>query len=237
MSANLIVDIGNTANFCPSLVVNLNAASGGATSGQLTTAVGMPVDLSNTDTFCNVFVFLSPNANTVPIAIQTTDSVSGSLLSGGLGGQPLSGAFTDPTSGLAQMPTWFNSGCILYLNSGTYQLPGAGFPPTSGGNIQPQLGGYPPGTYPFGYTPVENAQGGPGFIFSGALAPAASGAMAFAAFQRPNRYGRIVLLSGGVTTSGTGTFQIVAGFVSQLMTTGSGGGFTQQPLSPNSVNV
>jgi len=53
-----------------------------------------------------------------------------------------------------------------------------------------------------------------------------SGFTQFAAFQRPGRFARINVLSGGFYNG-----PLVAGFVSQLRTTGSGGGFSFQPAS------
>lgn len=217
MSANLIVDIGNTAQFNLSLYSITGAQSG--------TQVGLPIDLQNADTFCNVTVAAGGVASgPLLFQVQTADGVSGVPWSGG--GLPPSGNFTDPTSGLAQLPTWFSSGGILIVNSGFYPIPGGG------GGSGTQVAGYPMGTFPFGTTPVQNAQGGPA-VASGNIQEFASGGVAFAAFQRPNRFARINLLSGGTSASGLPVF---AGFVSQLRTTGSGGGYSAQPLSGN-VNV
>lgn len=57
-----------------------------------------------------------------------------------------------------------------------------------------------------------------------------SGGIAFAAFQRPHRYARLVLNSGPFPN------WITAGFVSNKRTIGSGGGFTLSPTS-GAVNV
>ena len=57
-----------------------------------------------------------------------------------------------------------------------------------------------------------------------------SGFATFAAFQRPDRYARVVIGSGFYDGL------LYAGFVSQLRTTGSGGGFTYAPGS-GTVNV
>lgn len=57
-----------------------------------------------------------------------------------------------------------------------------------------------------------------------------SGFATFAAFQRPHRYARIIIGSGFYDGL------LYAGFVSQLRTVGSGGGFTYLPGS-GSVNV
>ncbi len=53
-----------------------------------------------------------------------------------------------------------------------------------------------------------------------------SGFMAIGAFQRPQRYARLIVNSGFMDVVG---FQ--AGFMSQLRTTGSGAGFTYSPSS------
>ena len=57
-----------------------------------------------------------------------------------------------------------------------------------------------------------------------------SGGMQFASFQRPHRYARLVASGLNVTAP------VVAGFISQKRTTGSGGGFTLAPGS-GTVNV
>jgi hypothetical protein len=52
-----------------------------------------------------------------------------------------------------------------------------------------------------------------------------SGGTDFGAFQRPHRYARLILNSGPFPNA------IVAGFISQKRTVGSGGGFTLNPTS------
>lgn len=101
-SANLIVDIGGTAQSYPSIVMLSGIAF--PCSGAL---IGQGVDMINSDTFCNLNVVGVPvNASgQLRIAVQTSDSDT-------------SGTYTDPTSGLAQLPTSFESGGILRLNSG-----------------------------------------------------------------------------------------------------------------------
>jgi hypothetical protein len=224
MSANLIVDIGGTGHFNPSLV-----APNGPLSG---TVIGVPIDLGDANTFTNVWVAMAAASGPVQIQVQCSDSPSGYISWGG--GIPPSGTFTDPTSGLAQFPTGFTSGGILTVNSGLFQIPGGGW----GGSGQPNyIGGYPPGTYPYGTTPVNNAQGGAAFSPSGSLPEFASGGIGFGAFQRTGQYARLNLLStSGGPTSGNSV--VIAGFVAQKRTTGSGGGFTWLPQSgPNVANV
>lgn len=115
-SANLIVDIGGTAQ----TMITLAAGGGGigVMSGQVGIAsglvyaasggiIGQTIDMLNSDTFCNLMV-AGQSLNTsgqLRIAVQTSDTDT-------------SGLYTDPTSGLAQLPTYFSSGGILILNSG-----------------------------------------------------------------------------------------------------------------------
>lgn len=227
-----IIDLGNTAFFCPS-IVGANPASGAAT-------VGLPVDLKDTDSFCNVWVVATACSGPFTIQVQTTDTTSGAIFNysgNNQGGLPVSGTFTDPTSGLASstplqtFPTWFNSGGLLIVNSGLYPIIGGGAPllsvsgfPLSGGPTQAYQGGFPPGTFPFGLTPTIQSMGGPNFQNTGSFPMFASGGMAIAGFQRPNRYARLLLLSGSATT-------VMAGFISQFDTTGVGGGFSWQPAA------
>lgn len=106
-SANLTVDLGNTTQQANSLssfsslsgVQNcLCAASGGI--------IGQSVDMLHSDTFCNMLITgVGGSSGQLRIAVQTSDSDT-------------SGTYTDPTSGLAQLPTVFQSGGIVWLNSG-----------------------------------------------------------------------------------------------------------------------
>lgn len=233
MSANLIVDIGATALFVPSISVQATTPNSGiiaGVSGQ--PVVGQWVDLSNSDTFCNIYVTAGPCSGPLLVAVQTAegpfDIPFGNAFSGNIfsGGAPQSGSFSDPTSGLAQLPTWLNSGGVLIVNSGLTTIPGQ-----LGASGQ-QVGGYSQGTLPFGPNPVMNAQNGYAFTGSGSYPEFSSGGIAFAAFQRNYQYCRLVLLSGATQVN---YFQ--AGFLSNLRTTGSGGGYTLQPFPVNTVNV
>lgn len=113
-SANLIVDIGGTAQTAPTITTTntgIQANQVGIASGLIYVGsggvVGMSVDMLNSDTFCNMMV-QGQNLNgsgQLRIAVQTSDTDT-------------SGLYTDPTSGLAQFPTYFSSGGILILNSG-----------------------------------------------------------------------------------------------------------------------
>lgn len=107
MSANLAVDLGGTTLYQPSLPA---AGQTGNASGQYCglsgQAVGLSVDLLNANTFCNVYVQGSPAFSSgLIIGVQCSDT-------------DVSGNYTDPTAGLAQFPTSFSSGGLLWINSG-----------------------------------------------------------------------------------------------------------------------
>ena len=97
MSANLVVDLNPTVDTRPSVVV-------GSGSNLI---VGEIVDLLHANTFCNVFCAGAAGSGLIELRVQTSDSV-------------LSGTFTDPTSGLAQIPQGFASGGVVFCNSGLY---------------------------------------------------------------------------------------------------------------------
>lgn len=246
MSANYHIDCGSTAIFVPSIsAVTLSGAVG---------TVGQWVDLSNSDSFCNVSINVGACSGPLTFAVQTApgqwDYVGGVLGSGAFsgvifsGGSPASGQFTDPTSGLTssggQLPTWFNSGGLLLVNSGLWVLPGAAGAPgsgtTSGMTFAPLLqNGYPAGTLPFGTNPIQHGQGGFGVPTlngnSGGAPIFCSGGIAYAAFQRNYQYARIVLISGATVPP-----FVQAGFFAQLNTTGSGG-YSWQPQAGAGVLV
>ncbi len=113
----------------------------------------------------------------------------------------VSGQYTDPTSGLPQLPRWFSSGGILILNSGGLL----------GGTLQGALS-----------TQGSNS----GLPQSGYVI--ASGFAVAAYFQRPTpgQYTRAIVLSGDFYAG-----ILTATFVSQYRTTGSGGGFSLLPGS------
>ena len=93
MSANLIIDIGGAAQSQPSLLVSGNF-------------VGAGVDMLHADTYTAVNVVGVPVIlSGLCIGVQCSDSDT-------------SGNYTDPTSGLAQLPTAFQSGGVIWLNSG-----------------------------------------------------------------------------------------------------------------------
>ena len=98
-SANLVVDIGNTTDYRPSIVA-LGSGS------DLT--VGVIVDLLHAHGNTNLFVVGNEGGSgAIEIRVQTSDALT-------------SGSFTDPTSGLAQMPSAFASGGVFFANSGLH---------------------------------------------------------------------------------------------------------------------
>ena len=119
-SANLVVDVGGTCQTYPSLP----SQSGGVTLSASGAIIGNPVDMLHSDTFCNVGLngILTLGSGSLRVQVQTSDAVA-------------SGTFTDPTSGLAQLPTSFLSGGIIVLNSGD-SVGGLTGPAVSGQYIQ-----------------------------------------------------------------------------------------------------
>jgi len=160
----------------PTLALGAVAGSGiaYAASGGI---IGQSVDMLHSDTYCNLLVAGCPIATSGQLRIQVQCSDS-----------DVSGTYTDPTSGLPQFPTWFQSGGIVILNSGGL-LGGTKGAQTSGASIQ-------------------------------------SGFAEYAAFQRPTRFARANMVSGDFY-AGT----LAVSFVSQLKTTGSGGGYSLSPTS------
>jgi hypothetical protein len=174
VSANLIVDIANGADYRASVMIGSGASF----------TVGEIVDLLQCDTYCNVFVAggVGAGSGLIETRIQTSDDT-------------VSGNFTDPTSGLAQLPVNVVSGGVIFANSGLWVS----------GN----------------YSVTSPISGAPMFC---------SGGIFFGAFQRPQRYARLINNSGAFPGA------ITAGFISQKRTTGSGGGYSLAPSS-GVVNV
>lgn len=101
MSANLVVDLGNTTDY-PLSVVSLSGQS---------TSVGQIVDLLHANTYTNVWVSAVGGSGELPVFIQTSDATT-------------SGTFTDPTSGLPAgafpVSERVVSGGIFWVNSGLW---------------------------------------------------------------------------------------------------------------------
>lgn len=181
MSANLVVDIGGTCTLLPSLIASGGGNnSGGIACGLSGVFVGYSADLNNANTYCNLIVMGDAILTSGPLVIQVQTADS-----------DVSGAYGDPTSGLAYFPTQFQSGGNFIVGSGSN-----------------------------------------GYAFTSGVSGTAlqSGFMVAAAFQRTGRYARM-LFNGGFYIG-----PLMAGFVSQNRTTGSGGGFSYAPSS-GVVNV
>jgi hypothetical protein len=201
MSAFLAGDLLNGTIAQPSF----QAFSGHFVASGNLNQVGLSVDMNNANTFCNVLICGTANTTSgqLRVAVQCADA-------------DVSGQYTDPTSGLAQMPTIFESGGIVRLNSGGL------------------LGGTYQGTISQG--PGANPGTAQGVVFSASGAPQSgyaiqSGFCVFAGFQRPQRFVRATIVSGDFYDG-----PLFIGFVSQLRSTGSGGGFSFFPSS-GAVNV
>lgn len=106
MSASLLVDLGNTCQQIQTI-----GATGAAVSGVIYAAsgatIGQSCNMPYSDTYCNVQVNAVPTFASGQLRIQVQTAPA-----------DVSGQYTDPTSGLAVLPTWFSSGGILILNSG-----------------------------------------------------------------------------------------------------------------------
>lgn len=188
MSASLLVDMQGT------LQMGLSIGVGGAGSGLIYPAsgavIGASINMGNADTACNLMLAGNEvfGSGQLRVAVQCADA-------------DVSGQYTDPTSGLAQLPSWFSSGGILILNSGAL-LNGTlqGALSTQGTNSGQPQSGYQ----------IQS-----GFVVAGM-------------FQRPapGQFVRAVVLSGDFYAG-----PLTATFVSQYRTTGSGGGFSFLPGS------
>lgn len=184
--ASFLLDLGNTTLMQPSLLQPALSGVVGSASGAY---VGQGVDMSQSHGFSNMVInmlasFGSGGGGECRIGVQCSDT-------------DVSGAYTDPTSGLAAFPTVFQSGGIVYLNSGSLCLLSGG-----GGSYGPAISGHMP----------------------------LSGVIESAGFLRPQRYARAIMF-------GSGQFggDIAVGFIEQLHTTGSGGGFSWSPQGSGQV--
>ena len=106
MSANLILDLGNTTQFGVSIVGDpvLSGALVHPCSGAV---IGNIVDMLHSDTYCNLVVTGFSASGQLRVVVQNSDTATSGALSTG-----------DPTSGIAAFPGAFVSGTILWINSG-----------------------------------------------------------------------------------------------------------------------
>ncbi len=162
------------------MTIGGNIQSGGPPAPASGAVIGASVDMLNSDTYCQLVVMGSMSSGQLRVQVQNSDS-------------DVSGTYTDPTSGLAQLPGTFQSGGILWINSGGLL----------GGTI-----------------------GTTGFVSGQSVN---SGFLVAQPFQRTARFARANLLSGDFGCASVG-------FISNLKTTGSGGGFSFSPGS-GVVNV
>lgn len=155
--------------------------SGGSVFVGSGATVGQGIDLLHADTYCNLFAAGVTQSGKLRLQVQCSDT-------------DVSGNYTDPTSGMAQLPGAFQSGAILWINSGQ-----------DNGILGVQVSGQ----------------------------SVASGWAVAQGFVRTGRFARVIALAEATAQYGGG---LAAGFISNLKTTGSGGGFTMLPGS-GAVNV
>lgn len=94
-----MVDLGATCDYRASIMI-------GSGSNFI---VGEIIDLLHADTYCNIFVAggAAGGSGVIEARVQTSDATT-------------SGSFTDPTSGLPQMPSFMASGGVMFVNSGLH---------------------------------------------------------------------------------------------------------------------
>lgn len=102
MSANLLVDLGNTTQQGVSIMSTTAFPGSGAVVGDI-------VDMIHANTYCNLQIIgkALDASGMLRVVVQTSDSTA-------------SGSFTDPTSGMApnNLPGIYQSGTVLFINSG-----------------------------------------------------------------------------------------------------------------------
>ena len=191
MSAALTVDLNGTCQLAQSFPFDQTALSpSGQMCGLSGTFIGQGIFLGNADTFCNVVIQGMAVCVSGPLVLQVQCADA-----------DVSGQYTDPTSGLAQLPTWFSSGGLLILNSG-------GGASSSGG--------------------LQNGFASGFAIASGFQVAAGFQRPVPGTFARINFFSGFGTATG---TKNQYLGNLTAGFISHLRTTGSGGGFTYSPQS------
>lgn len=106
MSANLVVDLGNTCQIGWSIPDQANLSPSGQVCGLSGLTPGKTVDMLHADTYCNLLVVGQAVLASGPLVIQVQCSDDNST-------------WFDPTSGYAAFPGAFTSGTLLTLNSGS----------------------------------------------------------------------------------------------------------------------
>lgn len=104
MSASLLVDLGNTCQMGVS-IQDTALLSGSFIANGSGTIIGQTVDMLNADTYTNLYGAGVSASGRLRLQVQVSDSDT-------------SGNFFDPTSGFSQLPGAFQSGTILWINSG-----------------------------------------------------------------------------------------------------------------------
>lgn len=104
MSAGYVVDLGNGAQMGAS-IVGTPVLSGALVSPCSGAVVGVGLSFNDANSLCNLFVAGVSASGQLRVQVQCSDSDT-------------SGTYTDPTSGLASLPGAFQSGGILWINSG-----------------------------------------------------------------------------------------------------------------------
>lgn len=105
MSASYLVDLGGSCQLTPS-IFGIQSTSGNVYAASGAT-IGQSCFTPYSDAACNVVIQgnCAYGSGQLRVQIQTAPA-------------DVSGQYTDPTSGLAVLPSWFSSGGLLWLNSG-----------------------------------------------------------------------------------------------------------------------
>lgn len=104
MSASYLTDLGNTVQMGVS-ITDGPLLSGGLIAVASGTTIGQGINMNNANSFCNLCLTGISSSGRLRVQVQCADTDT-------------SGSYTDPTSGLPQLPTAFSSGGILWVNSG-----------------------------------------------------------------------------------------------------------------------
>ncbi len=104
LSASYLVDLANTCQLATS-ITDSPLLSGGITCVASGAIVGQGINMINSDSYLNVFAQGLAASGQLRLQVQTADA-------------DVSGQYTDPTSGLPNLPGAWQSGGILWINSG-----------------------------------------------------------------------------------------------------------------------